>query len=640
MGRRYRQLFLFVAVLIVPAIMIAVQARTVAIQERELSKKRFEELVKRTAADIGQDIFTRLERIKQQEMANMPAPSVTTLKYSNPAVAAVGWVEGDRLVWPWDVRSSRDLVVADDPLRDARRAEFGDHNFNQAAALYRKVKDESRNDHERFWAALGLARVLALSGKQSESENLCRDLLKTPSAAADDDGLSLWSSAAAPCVEWGAAPIVLERITLDLESPSLWPTIQIYRFRTILETLLNSGESAIHEGARSALESVAARVRTLEQAQKLQKNFSILRTAPAEWQPFEGEELWLVGQAPGGTTARRLVVAVRWQTILGNIQADRLSRNAAPRFQAMFGGKGESPSEFIPALRIAFPDGVADTASGAVGQRSLWTMAFVFVALCTVLGAYLLWRDVRRESHIAELRTQFVSSVSHELKTPLTSIRMFAELLQMKESADPEQSVFLTTIVSESERLTRLLNNVLDFSRIERGQKTYSLEAGALSDVVDAAVRTIQYPLCQQGFSLDLNVAEGIPPIEMDRDALQQAILNLLTNAMKYSGQSREIGLHVNVERGCALIDVSDHGIGISKKEQVRIFEKFYRAPIPENREISGTGLGLALVSHIAAAHRGSVHVTSSPGRGSTFTLRLPLILAERGVNLQVEVRA
>jgi two-component system, OmpR family, phosphate regulon sensor histidine kinase PhoR len=202
-------------------------------------------------------------------------------------------------------------------------------------------------------------------------------------------------------------------------------------------------------------------------------------------------------------------------------------------------------SEYLPDLRITFPDGIADVAAGLSPQRSLWGLSFALVAILTFLGGYLLWRDMRREAHLAELRTQFVSSVSHELKTPLTSIRMFAELLQMRESNDSQQSRFLDTIVSESERLTRLLNNVLDFSRIERGQKTYRLEPGSLTDVVQAAVRTIQYPLTQQGFVLDLDVCEGIPPVAVDRDALQQAILNLLTNAMKYSGENRKIGLRL-----------------------------------------------------------------------------------------------
>jgi two-component system phosphate regulon sensor histidine kinase PhoR len=152
-----------------------------------------------------------------------------------------------------------------------------------------------------------------------------------------------------------------------------------------------------------------------------------------------------------------------------------------------------------------------------------------------------------------------------------------------------------------------------------------------LAGVVESVVRTIQYPLTQQGFVLDLNVCEGIPPVPVDRDALQQAILNLLTNAMKYSGEHREIGLRLCTENGTALIQVSDRGIGISEKEQSRIFEKFYRAPIPENREISGTGLGLSLVAHIAEAHGGSVQVNSRPGEGSTFTLRLPLNVGAGG---------
>ncbi len=174
---------------------------------------------------------------------------------------------------------------------------------------------------------------------------------------------------------------------------------------------------------------------------------------------------------------------------------------------------------------------------------------------------------------------------------------------------------------------------MLDFSRIERGQKTYRLEPAPLADVVQAAVRTIQYPLTQQGFALDLNVCEGIPPVAVDRDALQQAILNLLTNAMKYSGEHREIGLRLCSENGTALIQVSDRGIGIPEKEQSRIFEKFYRVPIPENREISGTGLGLSLVAHIAEAHGGSVQVKSRPGEGSTFSILLPLNAGGAGMS-------
>jgi signal transduction histidine kinase len=224
------------------------------------------------------------------------------------------------------------------------------------------------------------------------------------------------------------------------------------------------------------------------------------------------------------------------------------------------------------------------------------------------------------------MRSQFVSSVSHELKTPLTSIRMFAELLQIRGSDDSRtHEEYLNTIVNESERLTRLLNNVLDFSKIEHGQKDYRLEPTRLEEVVYSAARIMEYPLAEQGFDLRVHVETGLPPVNADKDALKQAVLNLLTNAMKYSGKSRAIEVRVGPQNGNAMIQVADHGLGIPESEQKRIFEKFYRANVPENHAISGTGLGLALVAHIAGAHHGSVRVESKVGEGSTFSILLPL---------------
>jgi signal transduction histidine kinase len=217
---------------------------------------------------------------------------------------------------------------------------------------------------------------------------------------------------------------------------------------------------------------------------------------------------------------------------------------------------------------------------------------------------------------------------------------MFAEMLQMRGYSDPKiHDEYLETIVNESERLTRLLNNVLDFSRIERGQKNYRLEPASLAEVIQSAVRTIQYPLTDQGFKLGLNISD-VPPVAVDRDAIQQAVLNLLTNAMKYSGKCRDIELRLTSENDTALIQVVDYGIGIPEKEQKRIFEKFYRAQVKENRAISGTGLGLALVAHIAEAHGGSVDVQSKLGGGSTFTLRLPIARSEAGHDGRMTISA
>jgi signal transduction histidine kinase len=316
-------------------------------------------------------------------------------------------------------------------------------------------------------------------------------------------------------------------------------------------------------------------------------------------------------------------VAVRGKDIFEAIEAQH-ARSGADLRIVSGSVAGEPLGDSLPGLRLSFAGPQA--ASSPPGFSQFYLAALILVLGLTFVGGYLVWRDTRRELRMSDLRSQFVANVSHELKTPLTSIRMFAEALQIKGLADEKKhDQYLDTIVNESERLTRLLNNVLDFSRIERGQKSYRKEPVSLAEVVNDAARTMKYPLARQGFELQLDVSGDLPAIHVDRDAVEQAILNLLTNAMKYSGNSREIGLRLARRNGTAVIQVSDHGIGIPESEQSLIFEKFYRVPGVENEAISGTGLGLALVSHIAAAHGGTASVESVPGTGSTFSLILPL---------------
>jgi signal transduction histidine kinase len=256
----------------------------------------------------------------------------------------------------------------------------------------------------------------------------------------------------------------------------------------------------------------------------------------------------------------------------------------------------------------------------------IWIAALALVLGTAVFGGYLLLRDVNRDMRVNEVRSQFVASVSHELKTPLTSIRMYAETLAMGRTRDEETKFeYLETIVNESERLARLVDNVLDFSKIEQGKKIYRLGPTRLEEVAGSAARAMQFPLSQQGFELRLSIQDKMPELEADPDAIQQAILNLLTNAMKYSGDAREIDLRVSARNGDAVIEVTDHGLGLAPEEQKHIFEKFYRAPSHEDRLIAGTGLGLTVVAHIAKAHGGRVEVESAPGAGSTFCLFLPI---------------
>jgi signal transduction histidine kinase len=187
------------------------------------------------------------------------------------------------------------------------------------------------------------------------------------------------------------------------------------------------------------------------------------------------------------------------------------------------------------------------------------------------------------------------------------------------------QQEYLKTIVSESERLTRLVESVLDLSRIEQGRKTYRMQTTRLGAVVRSAAKTMEYPLSQLGFKLTISSDDTEPTLIADADALEQAILNLIGNAVKYSGQARHIEMRMGTGASEAFVDVVDHGIGIPSEEQARIFEKFHRVQSAETEGIAGTGLGLALALHVVEAHNGRIDVVSAPGRGSTFSVRIPL---------------
>ena len=243
-----------------------------------------------------------------------------------------------------------------------------------------------------------------------------------------------------------------------------------------------------------------------------------------------------------------------------------------------------------------------------------------------IAGVYLTVRDMSRQLQLSRLKGDFVSNVSHELKTPLALIRMFAETLQMGRVRDREKEMeYYNVITKESERLTHLINNVLDFARIDEGRKQYELHMGDIGAVVAATVEAYTIDLAKKGFVVNVRIDDELPPMLVDRDAISLAVVNLISNAEKYSTERKEITVVVRRDGSNVLIEVADKGIGIAPAEQKQVFEKFHRANDPLVRETRGSGLGLTLVQHAAEAHSGTVSLESAPGRGSKFTLTIPI---------------
>jgi two-component system, OmpR family, phosphate regulon sensor histidine kinase PhoR len=232
---------------------------------------------------------------------------------------------------------------------------------------------------------------------------------------------------------------------------------------------------------------------------------------------------------------------------------------------------------------------------------------------------------LNREARVARLQTDFVNKVSHDLRTPLTSIRMFVETMQMGRLTEPaRQAEALAIIAEETRRLSALINRLLDWARMESGKRSYRLEPVAVSDLLDDALSALEPALLQAPAEVSCKVEPGLPRLQADRAALADALVNLLHNAHKYTGTSKRIAVTAQRQAGAVSIRVADNGPGIAAPDQQRIFEKFYRARDPLDRSIEGSGLGLAMVKHIVEAHGGKVGVNSAPGAGATFTITLP----------------
>jgi len=234
---------------------------------------------------------------------------------------------------------------------------------------------------------------------------------------------------------------------------------------------------------------------------------------------------------------------------------------------------------------------------------------------------------LKRQLALAQQKTDFVSNVSHELKTPLTSIRMFSELLAEGRVQDlPKQQRFLQIITTEAARLSRLINNVLDFARLERGDKKYRMDRCDFPSVVRETVGSYRPHLEAAGFTLDFRQPDGPVWVRGDRDALAQVVVNLLSNAEKYSAERKEIGVCVESTDHTVAVNVLDRGLGVPSGCEERIFEQFFRAHDSLASGIPGSGLGLTLARQIVQAHGGTVRYAPREGGGSCFTLRLAVV--------------
>jgi signal transduction histidine kinase len=621
-----RQAVLLVLAVVFPSLIIASLGVMLIRQEQELAERRSSDRRRQIASDVRQELLAALSRIRSRELSRIAGDGSLA---PSPAVVLSLPIQGGAVVAPWE-RSDEEAEVHDAKaaaaLEEGQRMET--RRPREAEAAYRRAAastDPLASSIAKFY----LARVLARAGNQNDADRLDAATAALSFDLADEYGMPL-PVYAAQRLRSRSLGLPREFLVESLDSMDAgrWPSPALcYALLEISQGAADSDDASLRRWSAEIAPLAAARAAEAERVLALQNELP--RVVPGlaggdepRW-IMSGDPPWLV-TAAGTRSGETVLIAVDPFELVRSIS----SVPGAADLRLVRGNEaGEPLGETIPDTRVSFAAIDPDIERSRLTlQQSFYGAVLALVLGVAILGVFLLWRDMRREARLAALRTQFVASVSHELKTPLTSIRMFAETLRMRDELETRtQHECLDTIIAESERLTRLLNNVLDFSRIEQERKTYDFTSVDLRDVIRAAVRTVQYPLAEGGFALQVALDPAIPAVHADPDAMQQAILNLLTNAMKYSGSGRRIALSLSREGDEAVISVTDDGAGVADNDLPRLFDRFYRARTAANQHIPGAGLGLTIVQHIVQAHGGGVAVESAPGSGSTFRIRLPI---------------
>jgi len=465
--------------------------------------------------------------------------------------------------------------------------------------------EETTSDSAAAQRDLSAAAALAREGHRSAAFTASRRLLQLPANLKEEYGVPLAFYAARLLAASESAKDqqkIVASIEQNLETTWL-PPAALYMAADVPNL-----DSRLRDLARSRANELEATTKLVDAA------FLDNGGALPFWR-LAGHAPWLLSISGQREDSARTVVVVRAHPVLDSVKLPGRSRWVLGKES-----QAQPLGEDFSGLRIAIELETIRTAS----RRWFYIGAALLVAVM-IFSAWLLNRDVEREARLALLRSQFVSSVSHELKTPIATIRAYAEMIDMGRVPQAEVAGYTKTILGETERLSRLVEGVLAFSKAEQGQRLYRFQSVSLENVVRSAAHAIQYQLEQGEFDLRLDIEDGLPPVNADGDAIEQAVVNLLNNAMKYSDACREIELSLRRGGDDAVVRVRDRGIGIASGEQARIFEKFYRVPLADQRHVPGTGLGLALVDQIVKAHRGRVAVESRLGHGSTFSILLPL---------------
>jgi len=579
--------------------------------------------------------------------------------------------------WPADLSNSAGI-------ESAQRLEFRQKDYPRALAAYRQALRRASDPRLEGLILNALARVQRKSGLLKEAVSTYENIVRGHGGTIIPGGMPLGPSA--------SLEICVMTRELGDSAKSFQTSLGLYKSLLDREWTLERAEFDFFvQRAKTLIEEIfSSRPPGLDLA-PFRSEFQTLETEEAEERNKtermiafeEGAAPALEAKFRGGTdetnrSFSRLALVVRNHSYLVSIMrptaqpanasdsawgiiidAERLKENALRPALHDYFPSGETTwvvkakdgadimsSENPPAGPVTFRMSfVSDTPDWTLefhqppprlirtfllSRRGLYSFVFLLIAGILVFGLALTIRSVSHELELARMKSDFVSTVSHEFKSPLTSIRQLAEMLQSgRVPSEERRQKYYDVLLEQSERLALLTDNILSLAKIEEGRAEFAFETTDVSALLTKVVSSFQERVRHEGFDIELKVQGPIPPVAVDRTALSQAITNLIDNAIKYSGDSRKVVVSASVEEQFLAIAVQDFGVGIKKEDIDRVFERFFRGGDELTRTVKGSGLGLTLIKEIVEAHRGKVQVESEPGKGSVFSIRLPLLLGK-----------
>jgi len=533
--------------------------------------------------------------------------------------------QGSTLLYRSELTPSVDLPES--VFSEAEALEFQRHDLAGAAAAYRHLA-ESRAPDIRAAALVGLGRVLREQSDRAGALQAYASLRQLRSVALDGQPAELLAGQGRSKVfeeahDAGALRAEVAGLARVLYSGA-WPIDRV-TFGLYRDMLERWGGPPPPPESIARTEAAIALWRTWRAGDLAPRGRRIIRAGgmpvlavwaggperPAAWLATPGE---LAASLSSLWTGQHLTVSLYdtdGQAFLGPQRAGAVALTP-----------GETRFPFV--LSVA-PLSTAADVDGDRRRRTVLISGLLLAFALTLAAAYGLYRATTRELVLVRLQSDFVSAVSHEFRTPLTSMRHLTELLVARSVPGEERKAcYYELLARETERLHRMVESLLSFGRMEAGAYAWRLEAADACQLVRDTVEEFRRDPLAKDRQVVFETDEGLPPIRADREALSRALWNLLENAGKYSEPGAPIRVFAHRNGGSLLLGVEDKGAGIPPGERSKIFQKFVRGTEARRTGIRGVGVGLALVKRIAEAHGGSVHLTSEPGRGSTFTLVLP----------------